>query len=144
MSTRSLNGIGTSTTTRTTSSSSSYLNRGLQIVGLFFFINGIYVAFFSGNLFTTFGYYFVVIAAICGVLSQIISPEEPLVPTAVQRRVGRLIRSSNSSRPTRSRNRRSRRADGFDIRRYLRPVVQAVEQFSARRSTSRGNGRDRL
>ncbi|SHK00902.1 hypothetical protein SAMN05444342_0262 [Haladaptatus paucihalophilus DX253] len=142
MSTRSLQGIGTSTTT--TSSSSSYLNRGLQLVGLFFFINGIYVAFFSANILTTFGYYFVVIAAICAVLSRLISPEEPLISPEIQRKAKRLANRSDSSRTTRSRGREADQRTGFDIRRYLRPVARVIRQMDIRRFTSGGNGRDRL
>ncbi|MFH5798772.1 hypothetical protein [Haladaptatus sp. CMAA 1911] len=140
MSTRSLQGIGT-TTTATGSSSFSYLNRGLQLVGLFFFINGIYVAFFSSSILTTFGYYSVVIAAICVVLSRLISPDDPLISPEIQRKVKRL---SNRSESDRSRNGRTTRRAGFDIRRYLRSVARAVQRIDVSRSSSRGNGRDRL
>ena len=140
MSTRSLQGIGT---TRTTSQSSSSHNRILQLVGLFFFINGIYVAFFSINIFTTFGYYFVIIAAICVILTRVISPENPLISKETQRTVHRLVGHSKSARTTRPRRRRSGR-NGFDIRRYSRQVVQIIEQIDVSGTTSRSNGRDRL
>ena len=142
MSTRSLQGIGT-TTTATGSSSFSYLNRGLQLVGLFFFINGIYVAFFSSSILTTFGYYSVVIAAICVVLSRLISPDDPLISLETQRKMKRLVSRSGSPR-SRSRGRRTNRKSGFDIRRYRQSVARAVQRIDVTRFTSRGDGRDRL
>lgn len=141
MSTRSFQGIGTTTTA--TNSSFSYLNRGLQLVGLFFFINGIYVAFFSSSILTTFGYYSVVIAAICVVLSRLISPDDPLISPEIQRKVKRLVSRSESTR-SRSRGRRTNRQTGFDIRRYLQSVARGVQRIDVTRFTSRGNGRDRL
>ncbi|MCO8244038.1 MULTISPECIES: hypothetical protein [unclassified Haladaptatus] len=144
MSTRSLQGIGTTRTTTTTESSSPYLNKILQLMGLFFFINGIYVAFFSDNIFTAFGYYFVVIAAICAILSRAISPEEPLISKETQRKVRQLAGGSTSTQTRRSGRQRSGRQSEFDVRRYLRKVVKAVERIDVGGSTSRGNGRDRL
>lgn len=144
MSTRSLQGIGTTRTTTTTESSSPYLNKILLLVGLFFFINGIYVAFFSDNIFTAFGYYFVVIAAVCAILSRAISPEEPLISKETQRKVRQLAGGSTSTQTPRSGRQRSGRQSEFDVRRYLRKVVKTVERIDVGGSTSRGNGRDRL
>ena len=113
-------------------------------MGLFFFINGVYVAFFSANILTTFGYYFVVIAAICAVLSRLISPEEPLISPETQRKAKRLVNRSDSSRTSRSRRRESDQRTEFDIRRYLQPVARAIRLIDVRRFTSGGRGRDRL
>ncbi|WP_327052399.1 hypothetical protein [Halomicrococcus gelatinilyticus] len=52
-------------------SAPEHLNRGLQLAGLFFFVNGIYLAFFSETLATTLGYYLVVVAASAAVVSRV-------------------------------------------------------------------------
>jgi hypothetical protein len=117
---------------------------GLQLVGLFFFINGIYVAFFSSSILSTFGYYSVVIAAICVVLSRLISPDNPLISPETQRKAKRLVSRSESSRRSRSRGRQSNRQAEFDIRRYLRSVARVAQRIDVARFISRGNGRDRL
>ncbi|WP_227354683.1 hypothetical protein [Haladaptatus salinisoli] len=142
MSTTNLNGIEQPTT----DSSFRYLNRGLQLLGLFFFVNGIYVAFFSANIITTLGYYFVVIAAVCGVLSQAFSPDNPLISPETQAAARRLLnrRNREPSRRSRSRRGRTKRRTGFDVRRYLRTVSRKFDEFELGRSVSRRKGRDRL
>lgn len=142
MSTTNLNGIEQPTT----DSSFQYLNRGLQLLGLFFFVNGIYVAFFSANIITTLGYYFVVIAAACGVLSQVFSPDNPLITPESQATVRRLLTrpKGGTTRNSRSRRSNTKRRTGFDVRRYLRTVAQRFDDLNVGRSTSRRKGRDRL
>ncbi|WP_458187146.1 hypothetical protein [Haladaptatus sp. NG-WS-4] len=142
MSTRNLNGIEQPTT----DSSFRYLNRGLQLAGIFFFVNGIYVAFFSANLVTTLGYYFVVVAAVCAVLSQVFSPDNPAVSPQTQATLRRLLTRSEQKTTRRSRSRQngSKRRNTSNVRRYLRALVKRVTDDDSRRSTSRRNGRDRL
>ncbi|WP_266077304.1 hypothetical protein [Haladaptatus caseinilyticus] len=142
MSTRSLNRIETSTN----DSSFYYLNKVLQVAGLFFFINGIYVAFFSDNVFTTFGYYFVVIAAVCVTLAHAISPENPLISPELQATIRQLMsrtetKTSNNSRTPR-RNTNSR--NGFDVRLYFQALIEKIKVVRPSSNTSRRNGRDRL
>ncbi|WP_458204980.1 hypothetical protein [Haladaptatus sp. NG-SE-30] len=142
MSTTNRNGIGRPTT----DSSFRYFNRGLQVAGLFFFVNGIYVAFFSANILTTLGYYFVVVAAIFGALSQLISPDNPLISQQTQATIRQLMaepgrRTTSNSR---SRKRATKSENGFDVRRYLQAVVQKFDQIELGGSSSRRKGRDRL
>ncbi|GAA5042582.1 hypothetical protein ACFFQF_15780 [Haladaptatus pallidirubidus] len=141
MSTRSLNRIETSTG----DASFYYLNKLLQLAGVFLFVNGIYVAFFSDSLITTFGYYFVVIAAVCLLLSRIISPESPLISHELQSAIRkRLTRTgTKTGRKNRSRSGRTNSRSGFDVRRYLRTIVKKVQQLNVGVG-SRRNGRDRL
>ncbi|SIR10175.1 hypothetical protein SAMN05421858_1425 [Haladaptatus litoreus] len=142
MSTRSLNRIETSTN----DSSFYYLNKMLELAGVFLFINGIYVAFFSDSLVTTFGYYFVVIAAVCLLLARVISPESPLISHELQSTIrNQLSRTgTKTGRDRRSSRRRTSRRSGFDVRRYLRGIVKKVQQIDFGRFVSRRNGRDRL
>jgi hypothetical protein len=142
MSTTNLNGIKQPTT----DTSFQYLNRGLQLLGLFFFVNGIYVAFFSANIITTLGYYFVVIAAVCGVLSQAFSPDNPLISPETQATVRRLLsrRKGGTTRKSRSRRNRTKRRREFDVRRYLQAVARKFDDLDVGRSVSRRKGRDRL
>ncbi|WP_435153887.1 hypothetical protein [Haladaptatus sp. DFWS20] len=142
MSTRSFNKIETSTN----DSSFYYLNKVLQLAGLFFFINGIYVAFFSDNVFTTFGYYFVVIAAICLTLSRAISPDNPLISPQLQATVRQFVSRTKPKTARKKRTQRgtTKRRTDFDVRRYMQAVAEKIKEIDILSFTSRRNGRDRL
>ncbi|RBI64259.1 hypothetical protein DMJ13_07195 [halophilic archaeon] len=158
MSTRSFDGLGRPAA----DSAFDYLNRGLQITGLFFFINGIYVAFFSANIVTTVGYYLVVLALLMLTLSRAVSPEKAFVPDEVREVLGtetdperaRSHGNSRSSRGTRQKRARSNRGTrrngtggqrgGFDVRRYYRAALEKLDGVASSGRTSRRSGRDRL
>lgn len=163
MSTRSRDGLGRPTTT--TDTMPNLLNRGLQLVGLFLFVNGVYVAFFSANLFTTFGYYLVVLAATASVLSRILASNASLVPQESRATLRDVIQQEDTSKRTRKSNRGGvQRTDGsgqrqptmheadfrsrLDARQRLRHVrrtlARYVRDLLSNRTSHRRNGRDRL
>jgi hypothetical protein len=158
MSTRSFDGLGRPAA----DSTFDYLNRGLEITGLFFFINGIYVAFFSANIVTTVGYYLVVLALMMLTLSRALSAETTFVPEEVREVLGagtsaenaRSHGKSRSNRGTRQKRARSNggarrgerdgRRGGSDLRRRCRAALEKLDDVgSTDRSSGRG-GRDRL
>jgi hypothetical protein len=140
MSTRSSGRLGG----RVADSAPDYLNRGLQLAGLFFFVNGIYLAFFSETLATTVGYYFVVLAAAVAVLSR-------FVPGTHRRSILRSVESfpsfGDASTPsvTRTPSRRQGTGrDGTHLRRYTRAVRRTVQWVAALVRSANRSGRDRL
>ena len=138
-------------------SAPEHLNRGLQLAGLFFFVNGIYLAFFSETLATTLGYYLVVVAAIVAVVSRVreVGPRrqshaEPgrdwslpsIGVTSIRSLIGGTSRRRRSGR---SRTGDSPRLDGTTaLSRCLRLARGSVEQVVALVPSVDRGGRDRL
>ncbi|WP_233274717.1 hypothetical protein [Haladaptatus cibarius] len=84
-----------------------------------------------------------VIAAVCLLLSRVISPESPLISHELQSAIrSQLSRTDGQNR--RFPRRRTSRRSGFDVRRYLRGIVKKAQQLNPGRFVSRRNGRDRL